>query len=875
MKLVGTRLLALSLGLLAAAGAYAQGKITSVTGAKSSDGYILHVRGENIQNPQISKINAGKTALVSFKAVWQSKTTTVKVGIHGIDQYRIGQFQPTIARIAIQVSQELDISASKAESGWDIAISKVGAKPINERSKSAEEDALAMTKAISELAQPVSPVSTKTKSDTEVTTSNLPAAAQQPTPSPMVIKPLEPRTHAAAPSAQSRVMLDFSDTEVAIIIKALAEQTGSNIVTSPEVRSTLTVSLKNVTVEQALDLVTKLSGFRYAKIGNTYVVGTSSFLQKVLAQEPSATAHLTTTRVVPLASRKAGEIKRTVLKALSIDSVNETLRVVHPSEGGDLSDLPITAEGGKASSNPPAGGAPPVTGGDQGAPPVTTGGQAQPPAQGGSGGVEGPKEAPVNAEGDADYLILIGEKGRVEQAMAMITQIDSALADMLGINSKDSVNLRPITMTYVVRGGTAEDLATAIKAFAGPVSVVATPKTSRAGQMLVLHGRPGEVERLFAMLTKIDDVSALGEIVYTVYDVKYSDPRALRDRLSKTFEMLTVMTGAEGVSGLSYTDLSGAGGGTAATTGDDGGKLSEGISAISGKPVFTPRELVSVPMKLIISGPRDSVDAALTMLNAIDLPIPQVQIEARIVDATKEEIMKAGISWDLVTGSAVKIINLNNSQPAGGDGSPFNSVTTTITGKGWGGDVIATLDKAIAKANFISRPNVVATDGRESVVFIGDVVRYIKSIQVTPTGTSIEVGEEEVGVKLNVMPRVGGDGSITLEVQPTVSFIRSFLDTGTGGQIPITAVRTARSTMRLADGETVAIGGLITDEVRKEVSGIPILMDLPIIGQLFRRTTNSKRQGEIIIFLSAKIVDGTNISSGATVAPTTGDKVKG
>jgi type II secretory pathway component GspD/PulD (secretin) len=377
------------------------------------------------------------------------------------------------------------------------------------------------------------------------------------------------------------------------------------------------------------------------------------------------------------------------------------------------------------------------------------------------------------------------------------------------------------------------------------------------------------------MLTKIDDVAALGEIVYTVYDVKYSDPRALRDRLSKTFEMLTVMTGAEGVSGLSYTDLSGAGGGTAATTGDDGGKLSAGISAISGKPVYTPRELVSVPMKLIISGPRDSVDAALTMLNSIDLPIPQVQIEARIVDATKEEMMRAGISWDLVTGSAVKIINLNNSQPAGGDGSPFNSVTTTITGRGWGGDVIATLDKAIAKANFISRPNVVATDGRESVVFIGDVVRYIKSIQVTPTGTNIEVGEEEVGVKLNVMPRVGGDGSITLEVQPTVSFIRSFLDTGTGGQIPITAVRTARSTMRLADGETVAIGGLITDEVRKEVSGIPILMDLPIIGQLFRRTTNSKRQGEIIIFLSAKIIEGTNISSGATVAPATGDKGKG
>lgn len=874
MKFVGTRIAALSLGLLAAAGAYAQGKITSVTGAKAEGGYVLHVRGENLSKPQVSTINGGKTALASFNAVWVGKTTTVNVGINGIDYYRIGQFKPTEVRIAIHITSGLEIGYAKADDGWDVLVAKTATKTTTTGKRdSAAEDAKAMAEAIKQLSGTISPATSTTKTATEVVTNNLPVNDQKPTTSPAAITPMQPRMVSVG-TAQSRILLEFQDTDVTIILKTLAEQTGSNIVASPEVRTTLTVSLKNVTVEQALDLITKLSGFRYAKIGNTYVVGTASFLQKVLSQEPGATAHLTTTRVVPLASRKAGEIKRTILKALSIDSINESLRVVHPSESGDLSDLPITAEGGKTATPPPTGGNPPVGGGDQGGAPPVAGGQtqaqAQPPAQGaGNGGAAAGNQAAV--EGDADYLILIGEKGRVEQAAAMIMQIDNALADMLGVSHSDMANMRPITMTYQVRGGDAEDLLAAIKAFAGPVSIVATPKTSTAGQMLVLHGRPAEVERVYAMVTKIDDVAALGEIVYTVYDVKYADPRALRDRLTSTFNRLKVMTGAEGASGLSYVDTTGAGG-QAATTDSDGGRISAGISEISAKSIYTPRELVSVPMKLILSGARETVEAALEMLNAIDLPIPQVIIEARIVDVSKEDILKAGIHWDLFTGGAVKIINLNNSQPPGSDGSPFNSVTGFINGKGWGGDVIATLDKVLNKNDFISRPNVAATDGREAVVFVGDVVRYIKSIQVTPTGTNVEVGEEEVGVKLNVLPRVGGDGSITLEVQPTVSFIRSFLETGTGGMIPITAVRTARSTLRMASGETIAIGGLITEEIRKEVSGIPLLMDLPLIGQLFKRTTHSKRNGEIIIFLTARVTEGTAIGAGNNPVTLSGGK---
>lgn len=910
MKFKAQRLIAIIVGILAAFAAHAQGKLLSVTGSRADSGYMLHVSGEGLAKPRIVLINSGTTALITFNAVWSSTTTTVKVRMNGIDFYRIGQFKdnPPQARIAVYFEKGFGVVCSESQSGWNLHITRKGI-PNELADETASADAIAMAKAMKELSGAVSPVKTNetpkakattdtdskgtatavkdlsavnlktdpktdeqpkrvsesaeadakamaqairnmssevslvstTKSSTETAIKPLKVKDQNPAAAPPAIKPPEPKSPTAGfGTAQSRVNIEFFDTELSIILKALSEQTGSNIVSSPEVKASLTVSLKNISVEQALDLVTKLSGYRFAKLDNTYVVGTSSFLQKVLSQEATTMATMTTTRVVPLASRKAGEIKRTILKALSIDQLNESLRVVHPAEKSDLTDVPVSAA------------------------------DATKAAEGGAAA-----QASTAIEGDADYLILVGDKGRVEQAATMIIQIDQALADMLGVAPTNGEGLRPITMTYVVRGGKATDLAEAIKNYQGGVIVSATPKDNRSLQTVVLHGRPAEVERLYNILAQIDDVSGLGQIVYTVYQVKFADPRALRDRVKATFDTLQVLTGAEAAAGLSYAEIGGAAATQAATTAD-GGKTTEGVSALNAKSIYTPREFAAVPMQLIISGPENTVNAALEFLNEIDLALPQIAIEARIVDATKEEILKAGISWDIFTGGAVNSIVLDNSQPPGSDGSPFNVTNVRLSGRGWGGTVIGSLDRALNKANFISKPNIIAHDGREAVVFVGDIVRYIKSIQVTPTGTNVEVGEEEVGVKLNVLPRVGSDGSITLEVQPVVSFIRSFLETGTGGMIPITAIRTARSTMRIANGETIAIGGLITEEIRKEVSGLPILMDLPIIGNLFKRTTNTKRQGEIIIFLSARVIQGDSLSAArGTGQPETNGNRKG
>jgi len=376
----------------------------------------------------------------------------------------------------------------------------------------------------------------------------------------------------------------------------------------------------------------------------------------------------------------------------------------------------------------------------------------------------------------------------------------------------------------------------------------------------VITGRPADVDRVIEVLAQIDDVTVGGEWTVEIYDVKHADPRALQQQVEDAFRTVRIAIGPQGATGRSYTPPT-ASAGAQGGGGPVGGASNQGAAGVASSagfkasPQYGEDEVRAVPMTLVLSGPRQDVQSALQMLAKLDRKTPEIVLEARVVDANKEDLLKLGIDWSAVTGSAVKIINLNYGQPAGGDGSPFSDITGRFAGPGWLATGVANLDKLISRDKILARPNVRAMDGREAVVFMGDIVRYIKSIQATQNGITVEVGEEEVGVKLNVLPRITRDGTIIMDVQPTLSFIKDFLEVPGGGQIPTTSIRTARSTLTMRSGDTIAIGGLISSEDRKSLTGFPILMDIPIIGQFFRRETTSTVRREIVIFLSARIVE--------------------
>lgn len=278
--------------------------------------------------------------------------------------------------------------------------------------------------------------------------------------------------------------------------------------------------------------------------------------------------------------------------------------------------------------------------------------------------------------------------------------------------------------------------------------------------------------------------------------------------------------------------------GTSSGGGSGGGGGGGGFSAPSGQGAGSEStSKVERATRLVIQGDKPLVDRALQILQDTDVRSPQVEIEARVVEISPQDSSKIGIDWQsagaIFTGLAI--------------GGGLKSSIITRGNPGFSGAVDALITKRVAR--LMAHPRTVVTDNEDASIFIGDLVRYVQT-QASQNGTSFQTESIPVGITLLVRPRVNADGDVTLKVHPSVSTITSFV-----GGVPQTANREIDTTVRLKDGDTFAIGGLIRDDEFRTLSKIPILGDLPILGQFFRSNSKDRRKTEVVILIRAKLID--------------------
>ena len=108
----------------------------------------------------------------------------------------------------------------------------------------------------------------------------------------------------------------------------------------------------------------------------------------------------------------------------------------------------------------------------------------------------------------------------------------------------------------------------------------------------------------------------------------------------------------------------------------------------------------------------------------------------------------------------------------------------------------------------------------------------------------------DIGIKLDVKPEIKADGYIVTELRPEVSNLIELVN----NQYPRTAIRTVNTTMRVKDGDTIVIGGLIREDERVTVAKLPFLGDLPVLGVLFRTTGVDKSRSEVVMMLTPHIM---------------------
>jgi type II secretory pathway component GspD/PulD (secretin) len=258
---------------------------------------------------------------------------------------------------------------------------------------------------------------------------------------------------------------------------------------------------------------------------------------------------------------------------------------------------------------------------------------------------------------------------------------------------------------------------------------------------------------------------------------------------------------------------------------------------------------------LILSGPADQVTSALELLQSLDVAPPQVQIEAKLVDISPEKFRELGIEYDWTSVSwlegPLRTDGRSGTVDAGdrgGAGLRFGRFFRTPFD-------LTSLLKALETSRvgkLLANPKISVVDSEDASIFIGDLLRYRVLQSVTAGGSEqFTVETVPVGVALLVRPRVHDDSEITLKVHPVVSTVTAFVGPE---RIPQTASREADTTFRMRDGETIAIGGLLREEDLSIVRKVPLLGDLPILGELFKSRTNNKKKSEVTVFLTARIL---------------------
>ena len=154
----------------------------------------------------------------------------------------------------------------------------------------------------------------------------------------------------------------------------------------------------------------------------------------------------------------------------------------------------------------------------------------------------------------------------------------------------------------------------------------------------------------------------------------------------------------------------------------------------------------------------------------------------------------------------------------------------------------------------LSRPNVTTMSGNEAQILVGGEIPV-----PTSKDGEISVTWKEYGIKLRILPTADTEGKITTSIEAEVSSI----DPGnsvptTAGLIPALTSRKVTTVVNIKDGNTMAIGGLLDNIDSKTIKKIPILGDIPVLGQFFKHTASSKKRRELIILITPTVVSDTS-----------------
>lgn len=261
--------------------------------------------------------------------------------------------------------------------------------------------------------------------------------------------------------------------------------------------------------------------------------------------------------------------------------------------------------------------------------------------------------------------------------------------------------------------------------------------------------------------------------------------------------------------------------------------------------------------KAIITDLPKKMEKLSRIVREIDESSRQVFIEADIVEVTLSDKFQRGIDWEKVL-SDRRVDGLDFVGKFPLTLAAYQKLTLGTLARDHYTALINFLE-TYGDVKIISQPRIAVVNNEEAKIMVGVRDAYVTqtlSQAETTTVTSESVEFIDVGVKLKVVPTINKEGFITMKIKPEVSSVKETITTSLGSRIPIVQTAESETVVKVKDGTMIMIAGMIKEEKRDSIKGIPLLSKIPFLRVLFSSREKENNRTELIVFLTPHLMKG-------------------
>ena len=518
----------------------------------------------------------------------------------------------------------------------------------------------------------------------------------------------------------------------------------------------------------------------------------------------------------------------------------------------------------------------------------------------------------INANPSTNTLVITDYADNLQRIAEMIAAMDVPSAtdtEIMPLQYAIAADLAPVVQKLVDGVASAGGAAAANGATAGSGGGLTTivMADTRTNSLMVRAPNASRAAMVRGLVQRLDrpGTSGLGGSGIHVVYLKNADAVKLATVLRAAFPSGSGGGGTSG--GSSSASGSGSSGGSSGSRSGTGSNASFGGSGMSGSSGSSASSAQSTSPVAASAEPSTggfiqadpstnslvitATDALYRQLRAVidqlDGRRAQIYIEAMVVEVNEDRLAEAGIQFSGLAGAASSqnglavISNLPQSGVPGLISSSLSPTTTLAATAGidlglvhnygngkYGLSALATFLETKTDANILSKPNMVTLDNEEAKIVVGQNVPYVTGSytngQTSSSGsvnpfTTVE--RMDVGLTLRVKPQVGEGGTVRLTVFEEKSGVVSTSTT----QGPTTSKSSIETTVVIDDGQTLVLGGLLQDEYDYGDSQVPVLGDIPILGNLFKSHSHTRNKNNLMVFLRPVVLRSQDLSNELTL----------